>query len=86
MIPATLVDAPWIRRLQGRGEDVGLTLRTTDGEDVRIEGETQFTNTIPGGSSEFAPALQQAGARYHWDGEETYGMLERSMPVDKLER
>jgi hypothetical protein len=87
MIPATLVDAeaPWIRRLQGSGEDVSFTLRTVDGEDVRIEGETLFTNTIPGGSSEFAPALQQAGARYAWDGEVSYGMLERSMPVDQLE-
>ena len=45
-----------------------------------------FTNTIPGGSSEFSPALQQAGVRYWWDGEETYGMMERSIPVDKLER
>jgi hypothetical protein len=86
MIPATLVDAPWIRRLQGRGEDVSLTLRTVDGDDVRIEGETLFTNTIPGGSSEFAPALQQAGVKYRWDDEESYGMMERSMPVDKLER
>jgi hypothetical protein len=86
MIPATLADAPWIRRLQGRGEDVSLTLRTVEGDDVRIEGETLFTNTIPGGSSEFAPALQQAGVRYRWDGEESYGMMERSIPVDKLER
>ena len=31
-------------------------------------------------------ALQQAGVRYVWDGEVSYGMLERSMPVDKLER
>ena len=88
MIPATLVDAeaPWIRRLQGSGEDASLTLRTIDGEEIRIEGETLFTSTIPGGSSEFAPALQQAGARYTWDGEVSYGMLERSMPVDQLER
>jgi hypothetical protein len=84
MIPATLVDAPWIRRLQPSGEDVAVTLRTADG-DVRIEGETLFTSTIPGGSSEFAPALQQAGVRYRWDGEESYGMMERSIPVDKLE-
>ena len=30
------------------------------------------------------PALQQAGVRYRWDGEETYGMLERSNPLDKI--
>jgi len=37
MIPAVLVDAPWLRRLQPFGEDVAVTLRTADG-DVRIEG------------------------------------------------
>ena len=31
------------------------------------------------------PLLQQAGARYRWDGEESYGMIERSIPVDQLE-
>jgi hypothetical protein len=30
------------------------------------------------------PALQQAGVRYRWDGEETFGMLERSNPLDKI--
>ena len=30
------------------------------------------------------PALQQAGVRYWWDGEETFGMLERSNPLDKI--
>jgi hypothetical protein len=32
------------------------------------------------------PALQQAGVRYRWDGEQTYGMLERSNPLDKISR
>jgi len=86
MIPATLVDAPWIRRLQGSGEDVSLTLRTVEGDDIRIEGETLFTSTIPGGSGEFAPALQQAGVRYRWDSEESFGMMERSIPTDQLAR
>jgi hypothetical protein len=84
MIPATLVDAPWLRRLQANGEEVTVTLRTADG-DVRIEGETIVSACMPGGSHEFAPALQQAGVRYRWDGEESYGMLERSIPVDQLE-
>ena len=30
------------------------------------------------------PALQQAGVRYHWDGEEAFGMLEGSNPLDQL--
>jgi hypothetical protein len=85
MIPAVLVDAPWLRRLQPYGEDVVVTLRTADG-DVRIEGETIVSACMAGGTHhEFAPALQQAGVRYRWDGEETYGMMERSIPVDQLE-
>jgi hypothetical protein len=85
MIPAILVDAPWLRRLQPYGEEVAVTLRTADG-DVRIEGETIVSACMAGATHhDFAPALQQAGVRYRWDGEETYGMLERSIPVDKLE-
>lgn len=86
MIPATLVDAPWLRRLQANGEDVSLTLRTLAGTELRIEGETVFSASLPGGLvAEFAPALHQAGVRYRWDGEETIGMMERSTPVDQLQ-
>jgi hypothetical protein len=86
MQPATLVDAPWLRRLQPNREAVPLTLRTADG-DVHIEGETIVSACMPGGThAEFAPALQQAGVRYRWDGEETFGMMERSIPVDQLEQ
>jgi hypothetical protein len=84
MIPAVLVDAPWLRRLQPNGEDVSLTLRTKEG-DVRIEGETVVSACMAGGLPEFPPALQQAGVRYRWDGEETFGMMERSIPVEQLE-
>jgi hypothetical protein len=85
LVAAEVVDAPWLRRLQPTGEDVSLVLRTADG-DVRIEGETVLSTFLAGGTNrDFAPALQQAGARYRWDGDETYGMIERSMPVDKLE-
>jgi hypothetical protein len=75
-----------LRRLLPYGDDVSITLRTADG-DVHIEGETIVSACMAGGTHhEFAPALQQAGARYRWDGEETYGMVERSIPVDQLER
>ena len=85
VIPATLVDAPWLRRLQPYGDDVSITLRTADG-DVRIDGETIASSCMPPDwHPEFAPALQQATARYSWDGEESYGMIERSIPGDKLE-
>jgi hypothetical protein len=84
MIPATLVDTPWLKRLQPNGEDVSFALRTVDG-DYHVAGTTILSSCMPGGTShEFAPALQQAGVRYRWDGEETFGMMERSIPVDQL--
>ena len=96
LIPARAVEAPWLRRLQPLGEDVSVVLETADGR-VRIEGETVLSThdiTDPADVPEEMaamlanwtfPALQQAGVRYTWDGEQTYGMLERSIPRDRLE-
>lgn len=84
LVPATIVDAPWLRSLTSHGEDVSLTLRTADG-DLRVEGETILAACMPGGlSPEFPPALHQACVRYRLQGEETFGMMERSIPVDQL--
>ncbi|HLX88254.1 MAG TPA: hypothetical protein VKR22_07355, partial [Acidimicrobiales bacterium] len=85
LVPATIVDAPWLRRFTDFGEAVSFTLRTADG-DIRVEGETVLAACMPGGlSPEFPPALHQACVRYRMDGEETFGMMERSIPVDQLE-
>jgi hypothetical protein len=95
LIPARVVQAPWLTRLQALGEDVSLKLETADGT-VHIEGETVFSThdihhdddmySMHALKQEIAnfPALQQAGVRYRWDGEVTYGMLERSNPLDKI--
>ena len=95
LIPARAVQAPWLTRLQALGEDVSVVLETADGK-VHIEGETVFsTHDIHHNDKTFSvqamkqenvnfPALQQAGVRYRWDGEQTYGMLERSNPLEKL--
>jgi hypothetical protein len=97
LIGARVVEAPWLTKLQPFGEDVSVVLATADGT-VRIEGETVVSTHDITDPSEIAadqlaklanwtfPALQQAGVRYRWDGEETYGMLERSIPMDKIER
>jgi hypothetical protein len=96
LIPARAVEAPWLTRLQALGEDVSVTLETADGT-VHIEGETVYsTHDVHHNDDTYSvremkkenpnfPALQQAGVRYRWDGEETYGMLERSNPIDKIE-
>lgn len=97
LTPARVVEAPWLRRLQPLGEDVSVVLETASGR-VRIAGETvlsthDITDPADVPPEQLAlmanwtfPALQQAGVRYTWDGEQTIGMLERSIPVDQLER
>jgi hypothetical protein len=97
LVPARVVKAPWLTRLQPLGEDVSLVLETADGV-VAIEGETVVSthdvhhnddmysmHALKQEMSSF-PAVQQAGVRYRWDGEQTYGMLERSNPLDQLSR
>ena len=94
LIPARVVQAPWIDKLQALGQDVSLVLET-EGRRVRIEGETVVSSwdiahddptwAVQAMTKEVNfPPLQQAGVRYRWDGEETYGMLERSYPLDKI--
>ena len=97
LVPARFAEAPWLRKLQPLHEDVSLVLETRRGK-VRIEGETILsTYDIHHNDKSFSmeslkkempvfPALQQAGVRYRWDGEETFGMLERSSPLDKISR
>jgi hypothetical protein len=77
--PARAVQVPWMRRLLVSGEDVPLVLDTGDAL-VSIEGTT-FINCRSRGHSVLPasfPIVQQAHARYCWDGEETTGMIERS--------
>lgn len=95
LIPARVVEAPWLTTFKPRGEDVSVVFETRSGT-VRIEGETVLsTHDIHHDDKMFSsqalkqemprfPALQQAGVRYRWDGEETFGMLERSNPLDKI--
>jgi hypothetical protein len=87
LIPARVVHAPWLSRLQARDQDVTVVLESARGR-ATIEGET-FVSTFAMGRPEMPPdfpVLQQAGARYRWNGEETYGMIERSSRKDKITR
>ena len=97
LVPARVVEAPWLTRLQPLGQAVPLVLETDRGT-VAIEGETVVstfdihhddktfsTEALKQEMANF-PALQQCGVRYRWDGEETYGMLERSNSLDKISR
>jgi len=86
LIPATVVDAPWLRRMQPTGEDVSVVLETAEGT-TTIRGETQIsTFSAIGTETGTFPILQQAIVRYTLDQESANGMMERSMPPDRVER
>jgi len=84
VLPAKVVTTPWKRGWAARGEDVSVTLRTSRG-DVAIAAETAlstFSPAMPVGDGVAFPPVQQGIAHYRWDGEEAYGMIERSTRAD----
>jgi prepilin-type processing-associated H-X9-DG protein len=95
LLPATVLQAPWLTEIKAGTQDVSLVLGTDAGA-VEIAGQTVLstfdiyhrdqtfsTNLLRDENPEF-PALQQAGVRYAWDGEVTYEMIERSNPIGKI--
>lgn len=86
-IPARPVQVPWLRKLVTGGESVPFVLETIDGRRVEVQGET-FVNVRSRGHAVLPPdfpIVQQAHARYAWDGEETVGMIERSSKPSVME-
>jgi hypothetical protein len=83
MIPAKVVEAPWLRRLVGSGDDVSLVLESELGR-TRIEGSTTLSTFHLGMPEMAGLVLQQTGARYTWDGQTAIGMLERSSHESKV--
>ena len=84
VLPAKVVDTPWKRGWEPSGEDVSVTLRTPRG-DVSIAAETSLSTynpMIPIRAGVAFPPTQQGIAHYRWDGEEAYGMIERSIRAD----
>jgi len=80
--PARAIQIPWMTEVTTGGDDVSCVLATSDG-DVAIQGET-FINVRSRVPKELTympdkfPVVQQAHAKYRWDGEESVGMVERS--------
>jgi hypothetical protein len=81
VVPARVVETPWMTDIRPEGEDVSFTLRTPGG-DVRIEAETfvsWFRPERPAAGGSSFPMLQSGIIRCRWGSEEAYGMIERSM-------
>jgi hypothetical protein len=84
LIPAKVVQAPFLHKLVPNGDDVSVVLETAEGR-IEIAGETLAStfHIMPpevGGGMQ----LQQALVRYTWDDESATGMLERSSLPDQI--
>jgi hypothetical protein len=80
IVAARVEDTPWMTATYPSGEDVSFSLRTAD-RAVRINGETfvsSFRPPRPIGDGTTFPLLHSGIARYEWDGEVAFGMIERS--------
>jgi hypothetical protein len=86
LTPARVVTAPWLRELVEKDEDVSLVLETSDGRRIAIGGTTYAPTHDRFHRPEYPnfPVMFQGGIRYEWDGEVSYGMLERSSMHDKI--
>jgi prepilin-type processing-associated H-X9-DG protein len=77
MIPARVTKAPWMTRMVGSGEDVTVEMESELGLTV-IEGRSALSTFMWGHPGLGGLDFQQAGGLYTWNGESSYGMLERS--------
>ena len=85
LVPARVVDPPWLSSLAARGQDVSFGMEAADCITDEISGMTEIS-TFMVMPKELAGGLQlqQAVCRYTWDGESTPGMLERSIAPEAL--
>lgn len=85
LIPAWVVKAPWLHRLEPRGEDVTVVLESARGTTtIRGESVVSTFSAMGAGVGPGSLRLQQAIARYTWDDETANGMMERSSTADKI--
>lgn len=76
-VPARIVKAPFLRRIVPEGDDVSVELESEFGRTV-IEGRTTLGTFRIGNPDIGGLNLQQGGARFTWDSQSSYGMVERS--------
>lgn len=79
--PAKARNIPFLRTLLPRGDDVSVELESELGI-TRIGGSTALGIIKVGSPDTMGLTLQQGGALYSWDGQEAYGMIERSSLVE----
>jgi prepilin-type processing-associated H-X9-DG protein len=77
LYPARIVKAPFLRRIVFEGDDVSVELQSELGL-TRISGVTALSTFRVGNPDIGGLNLQQGAARYTWDDQTAYGMVERS--------
>ena len=76
---------PWLTRAVERGDDVSFEIETELGT-ARIRGTTGLSTFKLSSKDIWGLHLHQGGALYSWDGQQAWGMIERSTVSDRLER
>ncbi|WP_310532029.1 hypothetical protein [Novosphingobium sp.] len=74
-------NAPFLRRVMPRGDDVSCQIETAEGS-FAIAGETVNATFHMGNPGVNGFNNQQGGVKFTWDGQTTYGMIERSSPAE----
>lgn len=74
---AKAVNPPWLKRLLARGDDVSVELHSELGI-AKIQGVSELSTFRVGNQDIHGLDLHQGGARYSWDDQHAYGMIERS--------
>lgn len=74
---AKVIEAPWLKDMNFKGEDMSVVLETELGL-TRIRGESLLSSFKPGFGNMGGLNLNQGGVRFTWDDQTTIGMTERS--------
>jgi hypothetical protein len=92
-----VVEAPWLTRFEPHVGPCDLVIELDTGITVRIGGRTHVSTFLSLGTPMFGDwsftgavgrvklPFHQGDALYTWDGEQAYGMIERSLPVEDWE-
>jgi hypothetical protein len=70
-----------LRNIMPHGDDVSVELESELGI-TRIDGVSTLATFHMGNPGTNGMNNNQGGARYSWDGMTTYGMIERSSPME----
>jgi hypothetical protein len=81
MYKARATKIPFLRNIMPQGDDVSIELESKLGT-TRIDGVSTLATFHMGNPGVNGMNNNQGGARYTWDGQTAYGMIERSSPSE----